>query len=56
MADETPQRAARARRQRGQGLVEYSLIILLVAIAVIAILALLGPAIGNIFSQIKPAL
>jgi pilus assembly protein Flp/PilA len=44
------------QRQRGQGLVEYALIILFVAIAVIAILALLGPAIGNIFSQIKPAL
>ena len=42
--------------QRGQGLVEYALIILFVAIAVIAILALIGPAIGSIFSQIKPVL
>ena len=44
------------RRQQGQGLVEYALIILFVAIALVAILALLGPAIGSIFSQIKPAL
>jgi pilus assembly protein Flp/PilA len=36
--------------------VEYALIILFVAIAVIAILALIGPAIGSIFSQIKPVL
>jgi pilus assembly protein Flp/PilA len=43
-------------RQRGQGLVEYALIILFVAIALVAILALLGPAIGSIFSQIKPVL
>lgn len=44
------------RGQHGQGLVEYALIILFVAIAVIAILALLGPVIGSIFSQIVPAL
>lgn len=42
--------------QRGQGLVEYSLIILFVAIAVIGILVLIGPAIGSVFSQIVPAL
>lgn len=36
----------------GQGLVEYALILVLVAIIVIAILALLGPQIGNVFSQI----
>jgi pilus assembly protein Flp/PilA len=44
------------RHQRGQGLVEYSLLILFMAIAVFAILILLGPAIGNIFSNIVPAL
>lgn len=43
-------------RHRGQGLVEYALIIALVAVVVIGILILLGPAIGNIFSQIKNAL
>ncbi len=39
-------------REEGQGLVEYALILVLVAIVVIAILAILGPQIGNIFSRI----
>ena len=39
-------------REEGQGLVEYALILVLVAIVAIVILALLGPAIGNIFSNI----
>jgi pilus assembly protein Flp/PilA len=38
--------------QRGQGLVEYALILVLVAIVIIVILSILGPAIGNVFSQI----
>ena len=40
-------------QERGQGLVEYALILVLVAVVVIAILTLLGPAIGNVFSTIK---
>lgn len=40
------------RKEKGQGLVEYALILVLVSIVVIVILALLGPAIGNVFSQI----
>jgi pilus assembly protein Flp/PilA len=40
------------RREEGQGLVEYALIIFLVAIVVIAILILLGPQIGSVFSSI----
>jgi pilus assembly protein Flp/PilA len=36
----------------GQGLVEYALILALVAIIVIVILALLGPAVGNMFSNV----
>jgi pilus assembly protein Flp/PilA len=44
------------RGQKGQGLVEYSLIIALVAIVVIAILVLMGPQIGNIFSTITNGL
>lgn len=44
------------RREEGQGLVEYALILVLVAIVVIAVLALLGPAIGNVFSQIINAI
>jgi pilus assembly protein Flp/PilA len=42
-------------REKGQGLVEYALILVLVAIVVIAILLLLGPIIGNIFSNIVNA-
>ena len=37
----------------GQGLVEYALILVLVAIVVIAVLFLLGPTVGNIFSEIN---
>lgn len=37
-------------REKGQGLVEYALILVLVALVVIVVLALLGPAIGNVFS------
>jgi pilus assembly protein Flp/PilA len=44
------------QRERGQGLVEYALILALVAIVVIGILVLLGPAIGSIFSNIKNSL
>jgi pilus assembly protein Flp/PilA len=44
------------RRDRGQGLVEYALILALVAIVVIGILILLGPAIGSIFSNVSSAL
>lgn len=44
------------KNQAGQGLVEYALILVLVAIVVIAILAILGPEIGNIFSRITGGL
>jgi pilus assembly protein Flp/PilA len=40
-------------RSRGQGLVEYALIIALVAIVVIATLILLGPQIASIFKNIS---
>lgn len=43
-------------KEKGQGMVEYALILVLVAVVVIAILALLGPAIGNVFSQIMSRL
>ena len=39
-------------REEGQGLVEYALVLVLVAVVVIAILTLLGPQIGNVFSRI----
>jgi len=41
-----------APKEKGQGLVEYALILVLVAVVVIAILALLGPAISSIFFNI----
>ena len=42
--------------QRGQGLVEYALILVLVAIVVIATLMILGPIIGNTFSTLNNSL
>ena len=41
---------------KGQGLVEYALILVLVAIVVIAALMILGPLIGNVFSEINSSL
>lgn len=38
--------------EKGQGLVEYALILILVAAIVIVVLALLGPAIGYMFSNV----
>ena len=38
--------------EKGQSLLEYGLIIILVAIVVIIIIYLLGPAIGNLYSNI----
>jgi pilus assembly protein Flp/PilA len=43
-------------QEEGQGMVEYALILVLVAIVVIAVLLLLGPQIGNIFSRITSGL
>jgi len=42
-------------REKGQGLVEYALILVLVAVVVIAVLTLLGPLVGNVFSKINSA-
>jgi pilus assembly protein Flp/PilA len=39
---------------KGQGLVEYAFIMLLVALIVLVILALLGPGVGNLYSQVVP--
>lgn len=43
-------------REEGQGLVEYALVLVLVAVVIIAILTLLGPQIGAVFSQITAGL
>jgi len=45
-----------ARNEKGQGLVEYALIIVLVSIVVIAALTLLGPRISNVFNEISGTL
>lgn len=43
-------------REEGQGMVEYALILVLVAVVVIAILAILGEQIGSVFSQVTSGL
>lgn len=40
--------------ESGQGLLEYALIMVLVTLVVIVVLAVLGPAIGNIYSNLIP--
>ena len=37
---------------KGQGFVEYALIMMLVALIVIVVLALVGPYIGNMYSSV----
>ena len=43
-------------REEGQGLVEYALILVLIAIVVIVILGILGDQISTVFSQISSGL
>jgi pilus assembly protein Flp/PilA len=43
-------------KEEGQGLVEYALILVLIAIVVIVILGLLGTQVSTIFSTIQNAL
>lgn len=40
------------KTNRGQGLVEYALILVFVAIVVIVVLVILGPSVGNMYSNI----
>lgn len=42
--------------EKGQGLVEYALILVLVAVVVLAILLILGPTLGNMFSEVNSEL
>lgn len=37
---------------KGQGLIEYALILILVVMVVMVVLLILGPAVGNMFSNI----
>ncbi len=43
-------------REEGQGLVEYALILVLIAIVVLVILGILGTQVSDIFSQITDGL
>ena len=45
-----------APSEKGQGLVEYAIILAFVAIVVIAVMRLLGPKIGNTFSSINSSI
>ena len=42
--------------EKGQGLVEYAIILSFVAIVVIAVVTLLGPKIGNVFSSVNSSI
>ena len=42
----------RFQDNHGQGLVEYALILVFVAIVVVVVLGLVGPALGNVFSNV----
>jgi len=45
-----------AKNEKGQGLVEYALILVLVSIVVIVIMGLMGTQISGIFSQVTSTL
>lgn len=51
-----PMNTSMAKREKGQGLVEYALILVLVAVVVIVVLGMLGPTIGNVFSNVLAVL
>jgi pilus assembly protein Flp/PilA len=38
--------------EEGQGLTEYALILMLIALIVILILSVVGPAVGNMYSSV----
>ena len=45
-----------ARKEKGQGLIEYAMILALISIVVIGALSLLGPRIANVFNTITGTL
>ncbi|HLA08686.1 MAG TPA: pilus assembly protein [Anaerolineales bacterium] len=45
-----------ASTEKGQGLVEYAIILVFVAIVVIVVVRLIGPKVGNTFSTINNSL
>ncbi len=44
--------AHKLKASKGQGIIEYALILILVAMVVLTVLTFLGPAIGNAFSEV----
>ena len=40
-------------KEKGQGLVEYALILVLVAVVVIVVLQVLGPLIAGVFTKVN---
>ncbi len=40
------------RQEEGQGMTEYGMAIVLVAVVIVIILTVLGPQIGNMFSRV----
>jgi pilus assembly protein Flp/PilA len=42
--------------EKGQGMVEYALILVLVAVVVIAAVTIMGPLVGKVFSTINRSL
>jgi pilus assembly protein Flp/PilA len=53
---ETYLRILNTRREEGQGLVEYALILVLIAVAVMAAVGILGGQINTVFGQITTGL
>lgn len=47
---------ARRRDERGQGMVEYALILVLIAMVVIVVLTVLGNQVNNAFSNVSNGL
>jgi len=48
--------AVESRRQTGQGLVEYALILVLISVVSIAIMTTLGQGVSSVFSRANAAL
>ena len=49
-------RNIKAEQEKGQTLIEYALLIVLIAVVVIAVLLLLGPQIAAVFENIRSQL
>jgi len=43
-------------KEKGQGMVEYALILVLVAVVVIAAVTVMGPLVGKVFSTVNSKL